>query len=76
MAQRTTKADLVQRVSELEAKLAEAQAELNQLYQAQRPSRAALAPVPSTGKPVSEYRLAAQRARELAMRTGAVVKLG
>lgn len=82
---RITKTELLARIAQLEAELGlkdeevkRLSTELNAYHYTERPSRTQPEhPVaPREPKPVSQWRLAAQAARDLAMRTGRAVRIG
>lgn len=75
---RITIASLQSTITALEAQLAEVTRERDSLLVAQRPSRQTAAPAPRSHdaeRPVSDFRARCAAARELAMRTGAVVRM-
>lgn len=81
MAKSLTKIELIAKINALEAQVAAdivkqdaMQAELNALYAAQRPSRQAQGPA-LVGNTTLTFKQRCAAARELSMRTGAVVKL-
>ena len=71
---RITIASLQSTITALEAQLAEVTRERDGLLVAQRPSRAA--PRVHAERPVSDFKARCARARELAMTTGRVVRMG
>lgn len=73
---RITIASLQSTITALEAQLAEVTRERDGLLVAQRPSRQTAAPAPRVHaeRPTSDFRARCAAARELAMRTGAVVR--